>query len=105
MVDENKLFHAKNQMDRETIREFERGVPTSVARDIARDHIGKSTSLPMSGVASSGLPNFVEPKPLETPPGIAIVDQLMAQEDRLWRRELAQRLGEKVTKDEPPSAA
>ncbi len=85
MVDENRMFHIKNQADAETLREFERGVPTSVARDIVRDHLGKSTSLPMSGVASSGLPNFVEPKPLETPPGIAIVDQLMAQED-LYRR-------------------
>jgi hypothetical protein len=104
-MNENEMFHAKNQADPSTLREFERAVPNSVATAIAEDHRGKPTSLPMSGVSSSGLPNYSEPTPLGPPPGIALMDKMMEVENALWRRELAQRLGVKAPNDEPPSDA
>src|SRR4030095_16795754 len=102
-MDENKLFHISNQMDRETLSSFERNVPTSVCRSIAADHIGRSTSLPAVPSESSGRANFSEPLPIEAPPGVSICDAMMAQEDRLWRRDLKARLG--VKDDDGPKAA
>lgn len=103
-MDENKLFHARNQMDRETLRSFEEGVSTKVAREIAKDHISRPVAFPTTPSVTPGLPNYSEPLPLAPPQGIAQLDKIMAQEDRLWRRELANKLGVALP-EEPPDAA
>jgi hypothetical protein len=105
MTDHTKQFTARATMDRETIQAYEDGVPTSVARDIARDHIGKSTSLPTVPSVSWGKPgiNYADEVPIAPPPGIALMDAMMAQDDRLWRRDLKARLG--VKDDDGPKAA
>jgi hypothetical protein len=103
-MDENKLFHASRQMNPSDIREFDRNVPPSVARDIVKDN-AKSVHFPSTPGWSSGKPNYSEPKPLGPPPGIAVMDQMMAQEDRLWRRELANKLGVKLPEKPPSDAA
>jgi len=104
-MDENKLFHASRQMDRETLRSFEEGVSTKVAREIARDHISKPVAFPTTPGETPGLPNYAEPRPLEAVPGVGIMAQMMAQEDRLWRRELANKLGVKAPNGDPPKDA
>jgi hypothetical protein len=107
MVDHTAQFTAKATMDAATLREFERGVPTSVCRDIAKDHLGRPTALPTIPSVTPGKPgsNWKE-TPITPPPGIAILDEMLAQEDRLWRRrrELAAKLGAEAPNDEPPSA-
>jgi hypothetical protein len=105
MIDEDKMFHISNQMDRESLAAFERNVPTSVCRAIANDHVGKPTSFPATPSETPGKTNWVEPNPIEPPAGVAICDAMMAQQDRRWRRELAKELGVKAPNDEPPSAA
>jgi hypothetical protein len=98
-MDLNKLFHASNQMDRETLRSFEDGCPTKVCRDILGDHLGRSTSLPGVPSESSGHENFSEPRPLESPPGVAQLDKIMDHFDALDRRDLAMRLSGLPPKD------
>jgi hypothetical protein len=104
MNNEDRMFHISQQLDADTIREFERNVPTSVCRSIASDHIGKPTSFPMVPSETRGRTgaNFADEVPITPPPGIKIMDAMMAQDDRLWRRDLAQRLG---VRDEPKDAA
>jgi hypothetical protein len=100
-MDENEMFSAKNQMDRETLRSFEQGVSTKVVRDIVGDHLGKPVAFPTTPSETPGHTNFSEPLPLGPPPGIKIMDEMLAQDDRIWRRDLAQRLGVKAPNDEP----
>jgi hypothetical protein len=106
MTNEDKMFHIKNQADRQTLQAFERAVPPKLAREIANDHLGKSVSFPSVPGDTPGRANWVEPNPITPPPGIALMDGMMKLEEALWRRELAQRLGVKAApNDEPPSAA
>jgi len=97
-------FTAANMIDRETLRDM----AVAEGRPSDSKYQRPSTSLPTVHGKSSGKrgENILEARPVEPVPGIAIMDQMMAAEDKLWRRELAQRLGVKEPrKDEPPSAA
>ena len=58
-TNEDRMFNAKNQMDRETLRDYERAVPTSVCRDVIKDHLGKPTSLPTVSGETPGFLNIV----------------------------------------------
>jgi hypothetical protein len=103
-INENEMFSAKNQMDKETLRSFEQGVSTKVVREIVGDHLGKPVAFPATPGETPGHMNYAEPTPLGPPPGIALMDKMMEVENALWRRELAQRLGVKAPNDDPPSA-
>jgi hypothetical protein len=82
-------------MDAPTMAAYRKAVPDNLAKSIAKDHIGRPTSFRSTPGETPGPMRLTDPKPLGPPPGIAICDQMMAVEDRLWRRELAQRLGVK----------
>jgi hypothetical protein len=101
MVDHTKQFTARATMDRETLQAFEKAVPTSLARAVINDHLGKPTALPTIPSETPGKPgiNYADEVPIAPPPGIAILDEMLAQEDRLWRRELANKLGVEPPKD------
>jgi len=104
-MNENEMFSAKNQADAETLRDYERAVPTSVARAIAADHIGRPVAFPTTPGVTPGHMNYSEPLPLAPPPGIKLMDKMMEVENALWRRDLAQRLGVKAPNDDPPKQA
>src|SRR5262245_41104479 len=90
-MDYTKQFTAKATMDRETLREYERVIDP---RLIAKDHLGKPTSLPAVHGQSPGTNagNWTEPVSVKVP-GVDICDQLLDQQDALDRRDLKRRLG------------
>jgi len=45
-TNEDRMFHINNQADPSTLRDYERAVPTSVAKAIARDHISETRGIP-----------------------------------------------------------
>lgn len=76
------------------VAEMARVVPTSLVRDIVRD-FRRGVSQPSSierepEVRGSG---WVDPAPLGPPPGIKLIDRMMAAEDRQWRRQRAREFG------------
>lgn len=88
-MNENDMFSAKNQLDGPTLREYNKAVPPKVCREIVDDHLGKPTSFPTTPGETPGLMRFSDPVPLGPPPGIAVMDQMMAEQDRNWRSPLA----------------
>ena len=99
-MDYTKQFTAKATMDRETLREYEKVIDPRI---IARDHIGKPTSLPSVFGQSPGTnaPNYSPERPLKVE-GVEHVDRIADHFAALDRRDLKQRLG---VKDEPNETA
>jgi hypothetical protein len=81
-------------MDRATMAEF---AAAASAGGIANDswrRLEPSSIIPQEGpkvevVRGSG---WQKERPLEMPPGVKIIDEMMAAEDIIWRRELAKKL-------------
>jgi hypothetical protein len=88
-------YTANMSMDRETMMEFARAVPTSLVQAIVADHFGKSVLPPMVGAEKTTGTGWVEPTPLSSLPGQKHIDALIDHQDALDRRELEQKLGAK----------
>lgn len=69
-------------------------VPDSLMRDVVRDNVNRPN--PVTSGPSGMIPQkdrgppvrgtgWIEPRPLEPPPGIALMDQMMDQQDRIDR--------------------
>jgi hypothetical protein len=77
--------------------EMSRAVGTDLMRDIVRDHRG-GAQRPVSVLQSGPEPvvergsGWVEPRPLESPAGVAICDRLVDVQDALDRAELSERI-------------
>jgi hypothetical protein len=69
------------------IKRDNRNAPTSPTGMIPNN---QQTS---GGGGGSSTPGWVAPTPLSNPPGVALADRLMDEQDRRDRAELAQRLG------------
>jgi hypothetical protein len=89
---------ARMRMPASAIQAMVEAVPDALVRNIARDfHRGvtaPSSMIPGRGqepvVRGSG---WVDPAPLASPPGIKLIDQMAAVEDRQWRAERARQFG------------
>jgi hypothetical protein len=85
-------------MPRSALNDLVRAVPDSLVRDIARDHVGRSTALPTTPSVSPGhnRGNFAPERSLKVD-GVDLCDRGMDVQDKIDRKERAKRLGVKPT--------
>jgi hypothetical protein len=89
-------------MQSSVVVEMARAVPDGLMRDIVKD-FWKGVSRPSPMIPQEPVQRgsgWVDPGPLRPPPGVELIDRMMAVEDRQWRAERARQFGVK-----PPAAA
>jgi hypothetical protein len=83
------------QMPANAVDAMVAAVPDSLMRDIVRD-FWKGVSQPSSLIPQQPVARgsgWVTPAPLRPPPGVELIDRMMATDDRRWRAERAKEFG------------
>jgi hypothetical protein len=83
-------------MDRATMAAFAAAVPDHLVRSVVSDNMRSApVAKPAEGPVVPSERGWRDQVPLEHPPGVKIIDQMMDAEDVVWRRELAKKLSGK----------
>jgi hypothetical protein len=90
-------------MQSSVVMEMARAVPDSLMRDIVKD-FWKGVARPSSMAAQQPVQKgtgWVTPAPLRSPPGVELIDRMMATDDKRWRAERAKEFGVEPTPKPP----
>ena len=87
---------ANASMDASTMRALADAVPDHLVRSVVSDNMRSApVAKPAEGPVVPSEGGWRKERPIEPPPGVKIIDEMMAAEDVVWRRELAKKLSGK----------